>query len=152
MIVDGFDSVEFLVIDDGSTDRTTHVAHKLGVDHVRRLTRNRGLAYAFAVGLETALGLGADVIVNTDGDNQYCGDDIRRLIGPILNHKADIVIGDRQVASNTEFSFYKKCMQWLGSRMVRSLSGTNVPDAVSGFRDFYCADFRPTPSASPPSR
>jgi glycosyltransferase involved in cell wall biosynthesis len=132
--IEGVDVIETLIVDDGSRDRTVEIAKELGVDHVVRHNTNQGLGKAFRAGMDASLRLGADIIVNTDGDNQYCGDDIPKLIGPILNHKADIVIGDRQVANNTEFSFYKKCMQWLGSRMVRSLSGTKVPDAVSGFR------------------
>ncbi|MBE9540048.1 MAG: glycosyltransferase family 2 protein [Proteobacteria bacterium] len=130
----GVDSIEILVIDDGSSDKTAEVARELGVHHVLRHTRNQGLGRAFRTGLDAALKLGADIIVNTDGDGQYCGDDIPRLIAPILAGEADIVVGDRQTASNTEFGFTKKCLQWLGSYVVRSLSGTDLPDAVSGFR------------------
>ncbi|MDG1943049.1 MAG: glycosyltransferase family 2 protein [Halioglobus sp.] len=132
--IDGVDVIETLVVDDGSRDRTVEIAKELGVNHVISHKTNQGLGKAFRTGMDASLRLGADIIVNTDGDNQYYGGDIPKLIGPILNHEADIVIGDRQVANNTEFSFYKKCMQWLGSRMVRSLSNTKVSDAVSGFR------------------
>lgn len=130
----GIDSIEILIIDDGSSDKTAEVARALGVHHVLRHTRNQGLGRAFRTGLDAALKLGADIIVNTDGDGQYCGDDIPRLIAPILAGEADIVVGDRQTASNAEFGFTKKCLQWLGSYVVRSLSGTDLPDAVSGFR------------------
>lgn len=130
----GIDKVEVLVIDDGSTDRTVDVARSLGVDHIYRHKGNEGLGRAFRAGLDYALKEGADIIVNTDGDGQYCGADIPKLIAPVLAGKADIVIGDRQTASHPEFGFLKKCLQRLGSHVVRSLSGTCVPDAVSGFR------------------
>lgn len=132
--IPGVDSIEILVVDDGSTDQTAAVASAHGVHHVLRHTRNQGLGRAFRTGLDAALKLGADVIVNTDGDGQYCGGDIPKLIAPILAGEADIVVGDRQTANNTEFGFAKKCLQWLGSYVVRSLSGTNLLDAVSGFR------------------
>lgn len=132
--IEGVDRVELLVIDDGSTDRTSEVARELGVDHVVRHSNNRGLGKAFQTGLDAALKRGADVIVNTDGDGQYCGGDIPVLIAPVLRGEADIVIGDRQIASHQEFGWTKKCLQWLGSSVVRSLSGADVPDAVSGFR------------------
>ena len=105
-----------------------------GVHHIFRHKTNQGLGRAFRTGLDNALKLGADIIVNTDGDGQYCGEDIPNLINPILTDRADIVIGDRQTGTSTEFSFIKKCLQWLGSHVVRSLSSTDVPDAVSGFR------------------
>jgi len=130
----GVDCIEILVVDDGSADRTAEVASELGVHHVYRHTSNQGLGRAFRTGLDNALKLGADIIVNTDGDGQYFGGDIPALIEPILSGQADIVIGDRQTAKNTEFGLAKKCLQWLGSHVVRSLSGTDVPDAVSGFR------------------
>src|SRR3954452_10777486 len=106
--VEGFDAVEWLIIDDGSTDRTVEVARAHGVDHVVRFTQNKGLAVAFQAGLDAALKLGADVIVNTDADNQYRADDIPKLVAPIIDHRADMVIGDRQVADHPEFSSSKK--------------------------------------------
>jgi len=132
--IDGVDAIEILVVDDGSTDRTVDVARRHGVMHVYSHKTNQGLGRAFRSGLDQSLKLGADIIVNTDGDGQYCGADVADLIQPILSGQADIVIGDRQTATHTEFSFTKKCLQWLGSHIVRSLSGTEVPDAVSGFR------------------
>ena len=134
--IEGIDCIELLVIDDGSSDRTAEVARQLGVQHVVSLPRNIGLAYAFSVGLETALRLGADIIVNTDGDNQYCGQDIPKLIQPILEGRAGMVIGDRQVDTIAHFSPVKKKLQKLGSWMVRRVSGTEIPDATSGFRAF----------------
>jgi len=123
-----------LVVDDGSTDQTVEVARAHGVHHVLRHTRNQGLGRAFRTGLDAALKLGADIIVNTDGDGQYCGDDIPKLIAPIIAGEADIVVGDRQTANSAEFGYAKRYLQWLGSYVVRSLSGTDLPDAVSGFR------------------
>ncbi len=134
--IPGVDQVEILVIDDGSRDRTVAVARALGVDHVVRHTSNQGLAAAFQTGLDACLRLGADVIVNTDADNQYPQDRIPDLIAPILAHEADMVIGDRQVQEIAHFSPLKKFLQGLGSRMVRTASGTSVPDAPSGFRAF----------------
>jgi len=132
--VEGFEKVEVLVIDDGSMDGTAEVARGLGVDHVVSLPRNRGLAHAFAKGLDTALQLGADVIVNTDGDNQYRGECVADLVAPILEGHADMVIGDRQVRTIAHFSRVKKLLQRFGSWVVRWTSGTGVPDATSGFR------------------
>jgi len=132
--MEGFESVELLVIDDGSTDRTSEVARELGVDHLIRFPRNRGLAATFAAGLEASLEYGADVIVNTDGDHQYQGESIRSLVGPILDGTADMVVGDRRVETIRDFSRTKKLLQKLGSRVVRWTSGTSVPDATSGFR------------------
>ena len=132
--IEGVDVIEIMVIDDGSTDRTAQVAASQGVHHVFRHTRNQGLGRAFRTGLDNALKLGADIVVNTDGDGQYCGGDIAALIAPILAGEADIVVGDRQTANQTEFGHTKKFLQWLGSYVVRSLSGTELPDAVSGFR------------------
>ena len=130
----GFTSVELLVIDDGSTDGTAKLARELGVDHVISLPRNRGLAAAFATGLSRALELGADVILNTDGDHQYRGDSIPALVEPILRGEADMVVGDRQVKRIAHFSGTKKLLQRLGSWAVRWVSGTEVIDATSGFR------------------
>jgi len=130
----GFSSVELLVIDDGSTDGTSKLARELGVDHVISLPRNRGLAAAFATGLSRALELGADVILNTDGDHQYRGASIPALVEPILRGEADMVIGDRQVRRIAHFSVTKKLLQRLGSWAVRWVSGTDVIDATSGFR------------------
>ena len=134
--VDGFDSVELLVIDDGSTDRTIEVAREQGVDHIVRLTNNKGLAAAFQAGLDACLKLGADVIVNTDADNQYRGADVARLVAPILAGEADMVVGDRRVAEIEHFSGSKKALQRLGSWVVRRLSGTEVSDTTSGFRAY----------------
>ncbi|OUW15404.1 MAG: glycosyl transferase [Opitutales bacterium TMED158] len=132
--MDGFDSVEWLVVDDGSQDATSQVARDCGVAHVVRLPQNGGLARAFSKGLETALELGADVIVNTDADNQYCGEDIVKIVEPILKGEAHIAIGARPIGAIEEFSAIKKMLQRLGSSVVRSLSLTDVEDAPSGFR------------------
>ena len=134
--VDGFDEVEWLVIDDGSTDRTIEVAREHGVHHIVRLTNNKGLAAAFQAGLDACLKLGADVIVNTDADNQYRGADVAKLVAPILAGDADMVVGDRRVAEIDHFSGSKKTLQRLGSWVVRRLSGTEVSDATSGFRAY----------------
>jgi glycosyltransferase involved in cell wall biosynthesis len=130
----GVDAVEILVIDDGSTDDTAKVARALGVHHVVRFSRHRGLAHAFAAGLDAALRLGADFIVNTDADNQYPAGEIPRLLAPLLAGEADLVIGDRGVATAPEFSPVKRRLQRLGSWVVRKASGLPVPDATSGFR------------------
>jgi glycosyltransferase involved in cell wall biosynthesis len=134
--VPGFDFIEYLVIDDGSTDGTAQIAERLGVHHIVRLPRNRGLAAAFEKGLQTAVQLGADVIVNTDGDHQYPGRYIADLVKPILAGEADVVIGNRQVETIPHFSKIKVFLQKLGSRVLRWSSGTDVPDATSGFRAF----------------
>jgi glycosyltransferase involved in cell wall biosynthesis len=134
--VPGFDVVEWLVIDDGSEDRTSEVARAGGVDHVVRVPRNRGLANAFLTGLDTALRAGADVIVNTDADNQYQGSCIPDLVAPIVAGEADLVIGERPIEAVDDFSPLKKRLQRLGSRVVRTFSGTGVRDAASGFRAF----------------
>jgi glycosyltransferase involved in cell wall biosynthesis len=132
--VEGIDSVEILVIDDGSTDRTAEIARQCGADYVVRHKRNQGLARAFRTGIDACLLLGADIVVNTDGDNQYYGQDIPRLCGPILRGEAEIVIGDRQTDRIEHFSWLKKVLQRFGSSVVRTLSDTEVPDVVSGFR------------------
>ena len=134
--VAGFESVEWLVIDDGSTDKTIEVAREHGVDHIVRLTNNKGLASGFQAGLDACLKLGADVIVNTDADNQYYGPDIAKLVVPILEGNADMVVGDRQVMTIEHFSPAKKSLQRLGSWVVRRASDTNVPDTTSGFRAY----------------
>jgi glycosyltransferase involved in cell wall biosynthesis len=132
----GFDDVEWLVIDDGSTDATVDVARAHGVDHIVRLTNNKGLASAFQAGLDASLKLGADVIVNTDADNQYDARDIPSLVAPILAGDADMVVGDRQVMTIEHFSPLKKSLQRLGSWVVRQASSTTVPDTTSGFRAY----------------
>jgi len=134
--VAGFDAVEWLVIDDGSSDRTIEVARAHGVDHVVKLTNNKGLAAGFQAGLDAALKLGADVIVNTDADNQYDGRDIPKLVAPIVAGDADMVVGDRQVEQIEHFSPLKKTLQKLGSWVVRQASSTTVPDTTSGFRAY----------------
>jgi len=134
--VDGFDAVEWLVIDDGSTDDSIEVARAGGVDHIVRLTNNKGLAAAFQAGLDACLKLGADVIVNTDADNQYNAHDIPKLVAPVLAGRADMVVGDRQVMGIEHFSRSKKALQRLGSWLVRQASSTEVPDTTSGFRAY----------------
>jgi glycosyltransferase involved in cell wall biosynthesis len=134
--VEGFDRVEWLVVDDGSTDRTVEVAKEHGVEHLVRLTNNKGLAAAFQAGMDASLKLGADVIVNTDADNQYSATDIPRLVEPILEGRADMVVGDRQVQRIQHFSPTKRALQRLGSAVVRRASGTTVPDTTSGFRAY----------------
>ncbi len=134
--VPGFDTVEWLVIDDGSTDETIAVAREHGVDHLVRLTNNKGLAAGFQAGIDTALKLGADVIVNTDADNQYYGPDVVKLVGPIVAGHADMVVGDREVTGIEHFSPLKKTLQQLGSWVVRQASSTSVPDTTSGFRAY----------------
>lgn len=130
----GIGTVEILIIDDGSSDKTVEVAKELGVDHIIQNTKNVGLARSFRRGIDACLKAGADIIVNTDGDNQYAGKDIPRLIQPIMDGHAEVVIGDRQTQKIAHFSKPKKFLQKLGSMVVRNLSGTDVPDAVSGFR------------------
>ncbi|MEI6664218.1 MAG: glycosyltransferase family 2 protein, partial [Actinomycetes bacterium] len=134
--VAGFDRVEWLIIDDGSTDRTIETAREHGVDHIVSFSGNRGLAAAFQAGIDASLKLGADVIVNTDADNQYHGPDIAKLVQPILEGNADMVIGDREVDSIEHFSALKKRLQRLGSWVVRQASHTNVSDTTSGFRAY----------------
>lgn len=134
--IDGIDKIEVLVIDDGSTDRTSEVAREQGVDHIVRLTKRKGLAKVFHTGLDAALKKGADVIVNTDADGQYKGEDIPRLVQPILEGKADIVIGNRDIENIKQFSWLKKRLQRIGSSVVRILAGSNVEDATTGFRAY----------------
>lgn len=134
--ISGIDAVEILVIDDGSSDRTSQVARECGADHVIRFKMNQGLARGFMAGLQTSVGLGADIIVNTDADNQYNGGDIPKLIQPIIDGRADIVIGDREVETIEHFSSSKKFFQKLGSWVVRIASDTHIPDATSGFRAY----------------
>jgi glycosyltransferase involved in cell wall biosynthesis len=134
--IPGVDIVEWLVIDDGSTDSTVEVARTHGVDHVVRLTNNKGLAAAFQAGLDACLKLGADIVVNTDADNQYHGGDIEKLVAPILAGDADMVIGDRETDTIEHFSSGKKRLQRLGSAVVRRASETGVPDTTSGFRSY----------------
>src|SRR5690606_20746581 len=129
--LDGVDEVEVLVVDDGSTDRTVEVAKAHGVQHVVGFSRNKGLAAGFMLGIQTCLALGADVIVNTDADNQYCAADIEKLIEPIVRGRADMVIGARPIATIEHFSFVKKVLQRLGSYVVKLVSGTSVADAPS---------------------
>lgn len=132
----GITSIEYLVIDDGSTDDTVASARQAGAHHIVCLNRNRGYGTAFLAGFQKCRDLGADIVVNTDGDNQYRGDSIPDLIRPIVEEKADIVIGTRPIDKIEEFSWLKKKLQWLGSAVARSFSGTDVPDATSGFRAY----------------
>ena len=132
----GVDTVEWLVIDDGSSDATVEVARANGVDHIVRLPNHKGLAHAFQAGIDASLKLGADVIVNTDADNQYRGSDVGLLVAPVLAGEADLVIGDRQVGDIEHFSWGKKRLQRLGSWVARGASGTEVADATSGFRAY----------------
>jgi glycosyltransferase involved in cell wall biosynthesis len=134
--IPGFDVIEVLVIDDGSTDRTIEVARAHGVHHIVKLTNNKGLAAAFQAGLDASLKLGADVVVNTDADNQYSGHDIHKLVAPILAGSADMVVGDRETDSIEHFSPLKKRLQKAGSWVVRQASDTDVPDTTSGFRAY----------------
>ena len=132
--VSGVDTVEWLIIDDGSTDKTIEVAKAHGIDHVVSLSRHLGLASAFVAGLEASLAAGADIIVNADADNQYSADDIPQLIAPIVARRAEIVIGSRPISTTAHFSPIKKFLQGLGSWVVRIASKTDIPDAPSGFR------------------
>ncbi len=134
--VPGIDAVEFLIIDDGSVDGTAEVARAHGAHHVVRFRRRKGLAAAFMAGIDACLKLGADFIVNTDGDNQYRGADVATLLAPLLSGEADIVIGDRNIQDVEHMSPTKKALQRLGSWVVRQVSNTKVPDTTSGFRAY----------------
>lgn len=134
--IDGIDEIEYLIINDGSVDNTVEVAKNWGVNYVVNFKRNRGLAKGFMAGINACLKNGADIIVNTDADNQYCGEDIEKLVRPILDGKADIVIGERPIDNTEHFSPLKKKLQHLGSYVVRKASQTDIPDAPSGFRAF----------------
>jgi len=134
--IPGIDLVEVLIIDDGSTDGTVKAAEEAGADHIISFSNHKGLARAFMAGIDRCLKEGADIIVNTDADNQYMGADIPKLIGPILRKEADMVVGNREVETIEHFSPVKKYLQKLGSWVVRKLSNTNVPDAASGFRSY----------------
>ena len=134
--IDGIDELEILIIDDGSTDKTVEVAKNLGIKNVVSLNKNYGLARAFSVGLNKSLEAGADIIVNTDADNQYCADDIEKLIKPILEKNADMVIGERPISEIEHFSPIKKFLQKLGSKVMSLVAGVKINDAPSGFRAF----------------
>jgi glycosyltransferase involved in cell wall biosynthesis len=134
--IPGIDKVEYLIIDDGSTDRTIEIANRLGVHHIVSFPQNRGLAEAFKAGIDACLQLGADIIVNTDADNQYKGSDIPKLVAPLINKEYDMVIGNRQTDTIEHFSPIKKFFQKFGSWVVRTISRTDVPDTTSGFRAY----------------
>jgi len=134
--IDGIDEIEILVIDDGCSDRTVELARQHGVHHILSFAQNRGLGHAFASGIDFCLRQGADIIVNTDGDNQYFGGDIPKLVRPILERRAELVIGDREPAKIAHFSPSKKLLQRLGSRFVSRLADMPVPDVASGFKAY----------------
>ena len=134
--IDGIDTIEYLIINDGSKDNTVARARELGFHHIVSFKRNKGLAKGFMAGIDACLHLGADIIVNTDADNQYCGADIEKIVRPILDDKADRVIGERPIDQTEHFSWKKKKFQHLGSWVVRVASGTDIPDAPSGFRAY----------------
>lgn len=134
--IDGIDEIEYLIINDGSKDNTVEVARNWGVHYVVNFKQNKGLAKGFMAGIDACLRHGADIIVNTDADNQYCGDDIETIVRPILENKADMVIGERPIDETAHFSPLKKKLQHLGSWVVRKASRTDIPDAPSGFRAF----------------
>jgi glycosyltransferase involved in cell wall biosynthesis len=134
--IPGIDRIELLIIDDGSRDQTVQVARACGVHHVVRFRRHKGLAAAFRAGMDAAVKLGADYIVNTDADNQYVGDDIAKLLEPLLSGEADIVIGDRNIQGLDHLTPHRKRLQAVGSWVVRQVSGTQVPDTTSGFRAY----------------
>ena len=134
--IDGIDKIEYLIINDGSSDNTVEVAREWGVNYIVSFKRNKGLAYGFMAGLDACLRNGADIIVNTDADNQYCGDDIETLVRPIIDGKTDVVIGARPIDQTEHFSPIKKKLQHLGSWVVRKAPQSDIPDAPSGFRAF----------------
>lgn len=134
--IDGIDEIEYLIINDGSTDNTVEVARNWGVHHIVTFKKNKGLAKGFMAGLDACLRAGADIIVNTDADNQYCGEDIEKLVRPILEERADIVIGERPIDDTEHFSPLKKKLQHIGSWTVRIASKSDIPDAPSGFRAY----------------
>lgn len=134
--IDGIDEIEYLIINDGSKDATVEVARNWGVNHIVSFKRNKGLAHGFMAGLDACLRNGADIIVNTDADNQYVGEDIEKIVRPIINGETDIVIGERPIDSTEHFSFVKKKLQHFGSWVVRKASNSDIPDAPSGFRAF----------------
>ncbi|QFJ56065.1 glycosyltransferase family 2 protein [Pseudobutyrivibrio xylanivorans] len=134
--IDGIDEIEYLIINDGSSDNTVEVARKWGVNYVVNFRRNKGLAYGFMAGLDACLRNGADIIVNTDADNQYVADDIELLVRPIIDGKSDIVIGERPIDATEHFSPTKKKLQHFGSWVVQKASNSNIPDAPSGFRAY----------------
>lgn len=134
--IDGIDVIEYLIINDGSKDNTVEVAQNWGVNHIVNFKQNKGLAKGFMAGLDACLRNGADIIVNTDADNQYCGDDIEKIVQPIIEGKADIVIGERPIDQTEHFSWLKKKLQHFGSWVVRKASNTDIPDAPSGFRAY----------------
>lgn len=134
--IEGIETIETLIIDDGSSDKTSEVAQKCGVNHIIRLTSRKGLARVFQTGLDASLKRGADIIVNTDADGQYKGEDIPRLVKPLIEGRADIVIGNRDIENVKQFSWIKKRLQRLGSFVVRQLSGSNIEDATTGFRAY----------------
>lgn len=134
--ISGIDEIEYLIINDGSSDDTVETARKCGIHHIVSFPQNKGLASAFMAGIDACLRLGADIIVNTDADNQYCGQDIEKLVRPILEKKAEMVIGERPINDIESFSFLKKKLQRLGSYVVRKASKTDIPDAPSGFRAY----------------
>lgn len=135
-VIEGVDVIEYLIINDGSTDRTVEVARELGIQHIVTFKKNKGLARGFLAGMDACLHLGADIIVNTDADNQYCGADIVKLVAPIIEGRADIVIGERPIDETEGFSRKKKLLQHVGSWVVRVASQTDIPDAPSGFRAY----------------
>lgn len=134
--IEGIDEIEYLIINDGSKDNTVQVAKEWGINYVVNFRQNKGLAKGFMAGLDACLRNGADIIVNTDADNQYCADDIEKLVRPIIDEKYDIVIGERPINETKHFSFVKKKLQRLGSWVVRKASKTDIPDAPSGFRAY----------------
>jgi glycosyltransferase involved in cell wall biosynthesis len=134
--IEGIDSIEIVIVDDGCTDRTIEIAREHGVEHFVRFAANRGLGHAFAAGIDYCLQAGADIIVNTDGDNQYFGGDIPKLVAPILEGRADLVIGDREPGKVKHFSLVKRTLQILGSRVISKLAGIQVPDVASGFKAY----------------